>query len=279
MPATPMPVAPIGATDCHMHIYGPPDRYPVAPTNPSPVPFASDLVAYRKVQARLGLSRMVVVQPAAYGTDNRCTLDAVAALGPQAARAVVAVTPETPMEELHRLHAAGARGARAVMLRGGILPWDRLGALAAHVAPLGWHVQLQFDGGELPMREALIRNLACPVVIDHIGRFHAPVTPEAPAVRVLLRLLESRRAWVKASSPYGVSRRGPPEYADVAAIARAVIAAVPERVVWGSNWPHPNAPEPKPDEAALLGLLAAWTPSEATRQAILVENPARLYDF
>jgi D-galactarolactone isomerase len=84
---------------------------------------------------------------------------------------------------------------------------------------------------------------------------------------------------VKASSPYGVSRRGPPEYADVAAIARAVIAAVPERVVWGSNWPHPNAPEPKPDEAALLGLLATWTPSEAVRQAILVENPARLYDF
>jgi D-galactarolactone isomerase len=278
MTATPTPAVPSGATDCHMHIYGPPDRYPVAPTNPSPVPFASDLAAYRKVQARLGLGRTVVVQPSAYGTDNRCTLDAVAALGP-AARAVVAVTPETPVAELQRLHAAGARGARTVMLRGGILPWEGLGALAAHVAPLGWHVQLQFDGGELPEREALIRSLACPVVIDHIGRFHAPVTPTVPAVRTLLRLLETGRVWVKASSPYGVSRRGPPDYADVAVIARAVIAAAPERVVWGSNWPHPNAPEPKPDEAALLGLLLAWTPTEAVRQAILVGNPARLYAF
>jgi len=262
-----------------MHIYGPQDRYPVAPTNPSPVPFSRDLVAYRQVQARLGFSRTVVVQPAAYGTDNRCTLDAVAAMGPAAARAVVAVTPETPEAELKRLHAGGARGARAFMLHGSVLSWDRLDALAARIAPLGWHLQLQFDGGELPAREALIRSLPCPIVIDHIGRFHAPVTPTSPAVQALLRLLGSGRVWVKASSPYGVSRLGPPAYADVGAIARAVIAAAPERVVWGSNWPHPNAPEPKPDEAALLGLLGSWTPNEAVRHAILVKNPARLYDF
>jgi D-galactarolactone isomerase len=262
-----------------MHVYGPPERYAVAPTSPSPVPQGADLDAYRAVQARLGLSRVVVVQPTAYGADNACTLDAVAALGAEAARAVVVVTPETPAAELVRLHAAGARGARAFLLAGGLVPWERLAALAARVAPLGWHVQLQFDGGELPAREALIRALPCPVVIDHLGRFHDPLTPEAPPVRALLRLLESGRVWVKASSPYGVSRDGPPGYADVAAIARAVIAAVPERVVWGSNWPHPNAPEPKPEEAALLDLLADWAPEEAVRRAILVDNPAQLYDF
>jgi D-galactarolactone isomerase len=279
MPATPALPVPPGATDCHMHIYGPPERYPAAPTNPSPVPFTSDLVAYRKVQARLGLGRTVVVQPTAYGADNACTLDAVAALGPDAARAVVVVTPETPEAELARLHAAGARGARAFLLKGGLVPWERLGELSARVAPLGWHVQLQFDGGELPEREALIRTLPSAVVIDHVGRFHDPVPPTAPAVRALLRLMESGRAWVKASSPYGVSRSGPPDYADVSAIARAVIAAAPDRVVWGSNWPHPNAPEPKPDEAPLLDLLGAWAPDEKTRRTILADNPALLYDF
>lgn len=270
--------APHMITDCHMHIYGPPERYPVAPTNPSPVPFAYDLPRYRAMQARLGLARTVVVQPTAYGADNACTMDAVAALGDDA-RAVVVVTPETPEAELLRLHAAGARGARAFLLKGGLVPWERLHALAAHVAPLGWHVQLQFDGGEMPEREALIRSLPCDVVIDHLGRFHDPVPPDAAPVRALLRLLETGRVWVKASSPYGVSRSGPPDYADVAAIARALIKAAPERIVWGSNWPHPNRTEPKPDEAPLLDLLARWTPDEPTRRAILVDNAARLYDF
>ncbi len=279
MPATPRLPVPPGATDCHMHIYGPAQRYPVAPTNPSPVPFGADLGAYRAVRDRLGLTRTVVVQPTAYGADNACTLDAVAALGPEAARAVVVVTPETPHAELERLHRAGARGARAFLLRGGIVPWEGLHALAAHVAPLGWHVQLQFDGGEMEEREALIRSLPCPVVIDHVGRFHEPVPPEAPAVRALLRLLERGDVWVKASSPYGTSRNGPPRYEDVSAVARAIIAAAPERVVWGSNWPHPNAPEPKPEEAPLLDLLGEWASDEAVRRAILVDNPARLYDF
>ncbi|MFC7739451.1 amidohydrolase family protein [Roseomonas sp. GCM10028921] len=262
-----------------MHIYGPPERYPVAATNPSPVPFGSDLAAYRAVQERLGLARTVVVQPTAYGGDNTCTLDAVAGLGGDAARAVVVVTPKTPEAELLRLHAAGARGARAFMLGGGLVPWERLQDLAAHVAPLGWHVQLQFDGGEMSAREALIRSLSCPVVIDHVGRFHEPVPPDAPAVKALLRLLESGRTWVKLSSPYGVSRSGSPGYSDVSAIARALVAAAPERMVWGSNWPHPNASDPKPDEAQLLHLLEDWAPDKATRDAILVTNPARLYNF
>lgn len=276
-----MPDAPrlSDATDCHMHIYGPATRYPVAAGNPSPVPFHADLAAYTRLRDRLGLGRTVVVQPTAYGLDNACTLDAVAALGPARGRAVVVVTPATPAAELARLHAAGARGARAFMLRGGVVPWEDLPALAAHVAPLGWHVQLQFDGAELVEREAMLRELACPIVIDHIGRFERPVPPDAPEVRALLRLLETGRVWVKLSSPYGVSRSGPPGYADVAAIARALIQAAPERLVWGSNWPHPNAPEPKPDEAALLNLLAEWCPDEAIRRAILVDNPARLYGF
>jgi D-galactarolactone isomerase len=279
MTTTPRLPVPEGATDCHMHIYGPAERYPVAASNPSPVPFAYDLPAYVAMRDRLGLSRTVVVQPTAYGADNRATMDAVAALGPDRARAVAVVTPETPEAVVARLHAGGARGARAFMLKGGLVPWERLEALAARVAGFGWHIQLQFDGGEMEAREALIRALPCPVVIDHVGRFHEPVPPDAPPVRALLRLLETGRVWVKASSPYGVSRSGPPGYADVSAIARAIIAAAPERVVWGSNWPHPNVHESKPDEAPLLDLLGEWTPGERVRRMILVDNPAVLYGF
>ncbi len=269
-----LPVPP-GATDCHFHVYGPAARYPVAASNPSPVPFGYDLDGYQAVQARLGLQRAVVVQPSAYGLDNSATLDAVAALGQ--ARAVVAVTPATPEAELVRLHAAGARGARAVLLKHALVPWEELPVLAERIAPLGWHIQMQFDGGLLPARAALIRSLACPVMIDHIGRFHAPVTPASPAVQVLLRLLESGNVWVKASSPYGVSRR--PDWADTSAIARALIANAPERVVWGSNWPHPNEQDGKPDEARVLDWLGLVCPSDAVRRAVLVDNPGRFYDF
>lgn len=203
----------------------------------------------------------------------------MAELGPAAARAVVAVTPATPEAEIARLAALGARGARAFMLPGAVLSWAELPALAARVAPFGWHVQLQFDGGELPERGALIRALPCPVVIDHLGRFHDPVPPDRPPVLALLRLLGTGRVWVKASSPYGVSRTGPPRFEDVAAIARAVIAAAPERVVWGSNWPHPTAKGPVPDEADLLDLLGDWAPDDARRRRILADNAAALYGF
>ena len=275
MSSTPKTAVPAGATDCHMHIYGPAERYPVAPSNPSPVPFAYNLAAYQAVKARLGLGRTVVVQPSAYGLDNSATLDAVAGLGD--ARAVVAVTPDTSEAELQRLHAAGARGARAVLLKHPLVAWQDLAALGARVAPLGWHIQMQFDGMRMVAREALIRALPCKVVIDHIGRFHEPVTPDSAPVLALRRLLESGRVWMKASSPYGVSRTA--DWSDTSTIARALIAAAPERVVWGSNWPHPNEPEPKPDEARVLDWLASVCPSEAVRQAVLVANPAELYDF
>ncbi|MBK1659472.1 amidohydrolase family protein [Paracraurococcus ruber] len=278
MPTAPRLPVPPGACDTHMHIYGPPDRYPLAPSAARVPPFQADLAAWRAVLARLGLSRTVVVQPSAYGTDNRCTLDAVAALG-EAARAVVVVTPATPEAELERLHAAGARGARFYLMQGAPQGWEALGPVAARIAPLGWHVQLQFDGTELPDRAAMLRALPCDLVIDHVGRFHPPPPVDSAPVRALLRLLESGRAWMKASAPYNTSRAGPPLYADVSAIARGAIAAAPERVVWASNWPHPNPPDHALDEAALLDLLGHWAPEAALRRRILVDNPAALYGW
>ncbi|MBV1798470.1 amidohydrolase family protein [Siccirubricoccus sp. G192] len=278
MTATPRLPVPPGACDTHMHVYGPAARYLLAATAAKPPPAGADLAAYRQVMVRLGLERVVVVQPSAYGADNACTMDAVAALG-EAGRAVVVVTPTTPEAEIARLHALGARGARFYLMQGAPQGWEALAPVAARIAPFGWHAQLQFDGTELPAREAMIRALPCPVVIDHIGRFHDPVPVDRPQVRALLRLLEGGRAWMKASAPYNTSLSGPPDYADVAAIARAAIRTAPDRVVWASNWPHPNRPAYPLEEAALLDLLGEWAPDEATRRRILAENPATLYGW
>jgi D-galactarolactone isomerase len=269
---------PAGATDTHMHFYDTADRYPLAPSAAF-LPPPARVADYRKVQRRLGLERVVVVQPSAYGTDNSCTMDAVAELG-GSARAVVVVDQTVSDAELERLTAAGARGIRFHMLRGGVLPWHILAEMAARVHPFGWHLQLQCNGRELPEREAMLRRLPGALVIDHVGRFMAPVPLDHSAFASLLRLLETGRTWVKLSAPYESSRSGPPAYEDVSALAMALVRAAPERMLWASNWPHPGQRDPRVrDEALLLDLLIEWAPEEATRRRILVDNPAALYGF
>lgn len=164
------------------------------------------------------------------------------------------------------------------MLGEPLLSWTDVEAIAAHVAPLGWHVQVQLDGWSLPAREALLRRLPCSVVIDHLGKFLDPVSPGHAAVQVLLRLLETGRHWLKLAAPYEVSRTGGSDYADVSPIAVAAIRAAPQRVVWASNWPHVGVDVP-PDDRALLDLLFAWTEDVAANRQILVANPAALYGF
>lgn len=268
-------VPPPDACDCHVHIYGPGQG--LAADGSGRVMPEATLAAYRAVQARLGLRRAVIVQPNAYGTDNTTTLAALAALGADG-RGVAIVTASTPEDELGRLHRAGIRGARCHMLGTPLLSWDEVETVAARVAPLGWHVQLQLDGRLLPDRDALIRRLPCPVVIDHVGKFLEPVPPGHPAALALLRLLETGRHWLKLAAPYEVSRTGGPGYADVSAIAVAAVRAAPERVVWASNWPHVGVDVP-PDDAALLDLLLDWAPDDAMRRRILVGNARTLYGF
>jgi D-galactarolactone isomerase len=270
--------APAGATDTHMHFYDTEDRYPVAPTAAF-LPPPARVADYQALQERLGLERVVVVQPSAYGTDNRCTMDAVAALG-EVARAVVVVDPSVSDAELERLTAAGARGIRFHMLKGGVLPWDVLEEMAARVHPFGWHVQLQCNGRELPGRAAMLKGLPGDLVIDHVGRFMDPVPLDHPAFACLLDLVDAGRTWVKLSAPYESSRTGPPAYEDVSALAQALVRAAPERMLWASNWPHPGHIDPKiRDEPLLLDLLIEWAPEEAVRNRILVDNPAALYGF
>ncbi len=267
--------APAGACDTHMHIYD--KKYPVAPTAVSAPP-DGPVEGYQAVQRRLGLSRAVVVQPSAYGTDNRCTLEAIARLGKDKTRGIAVVDDRLGAEELRRLTAGGMRGARFHMLPGGAIPWDILDKVAARVQSVGWHVQLQLDGRLLPEREAQVRSWPGRIAIDHVGKFLEPVPVDHAAFRCLLRLVESGRVWVKLSAPYEVSKAGPPLYDDVGRLAKVLAKAAPERMLWASNWPHPSVKE-KPDDAALLDLLLDWAPDERTRNRILVDNPAELYGF
>ena len=258
-----------------MHIYTP--GYALRPGANTPSQSAT-LEEYRKVQKRLGLARAVIVQPAAYGFDNRCTLAAMAALGDDA-RGVAIVDPAAPDSELARLDGLGMRGLRYHMMPGGPLGWDTVETMAARVAPLGWHLQFQFEGSEFIARESELARLPCDIVIDHIGRYHAPISLDDAHVRALFRLVEGGRCWVKLSAPYHGSRAGPPHYDDIGKIARALVELAPERMVWASNWPHPSLQRDFPDDAALLDLLGEWAPDAATREKILVTNPARLYRF
>jgi D-galactarolactone isomerase len=269
-------VAPADACDCHMHIYD--ERFPVARPGSRHQTQAS-VAEYRRVQARLGTSRTVVVQPASYATDNAVTLDAIAQLG-ERARGVAVVHPEVSDEELQRLANGGIRGIRFSVFdpRTAAVSIDMIEPLAVRVNGLGWHVQLHMRGDQIADNAALLDRLPCPLVFDHMGRLPQPEGTAHPAFAIVHRLIERGRTWVKLSGAYLDTRIGPPTYADATAVARAYVAAAPERVVWGSDWPHPTEHE-KPDDAVLFDLLSAWAPDNATRRRILVDNPARLYGF
>lgn len=266
---------PPGACDCHVHIYE--DGYPLASTATFKPPHAP-VSRYRETQQALGLERVVLVQPTGYGFDNRCLLDALAQLGP-VARGVAVLPVDVGDAELQRLHAAGVRGVRYMLLggSGGALSWDTLAAHAERIAPLGWHIDLQFDGREMAQRRALIEALPCDVVIDHVGRYVVPVAPHAPSFQALLEVLAAPGRWIKLSAPYETSRSGPPGYADVSALARALVQSRPDRCLWASNWPHPNR-SPVPMDADLLALLGNWTGGDRRlRDAVLAGNAARAY--
>lgn len=265
--------APADACDSGVHIYD--SAVPIAPGTRAPT--WATVAAYRAVQKRLGITRTIVVQPTAYGIDNDCTLKAVAALGPNA-RGVAVVNASVTESELDQLHRAGIRGARFQMLPGGILPWEALEPIAGRIAVFGWHIQVQMDGRLLEEREALLLRLPCPVVIDHVGKFLEPVPVDHPGFQSLLRLIGSGRCWLKLAGAYEVSKRGPPLYADVGALAIGAIRAAPERMIWASNWPHVGVAEPQ-DDAMLLDLLLDWAADEVTRRRILVDNPAELFGF
>jgi D-galactarolactone isomerase len=290
--------APPGACDCHLHVYGDGARYPWVPVKNRPFPDRR-LEHYIAVRDRLGLARTVVVQATHYNTDNRCLTDTVAALG-RNGRGIAVVDPKITDDALAALHAHGVRGLRfGIDLANGMHP-DVMEEMAARIAPFGWHIQYRCWPDELLDLAPRFRRLRVPVCFDHMGNIapaagyvRPPSTEgrrattrapgvggaEHPAFKALLGLLDTGHCWVKLSAPYQLSKTGAPDYEDYRPQGRALVKAAPERMLWGTNWPHPRVEE-KPDEADLLDVLLDWTENDArTLRAILVDNPAALYGF
>ena len=275
---TPKPswTAPPLSCDCHFHIFGPYDRFPLDAGRHYD-PAAALIPAYLRVAEALGLQRMVIVQPSVYGTANGCSLDAATRFGLDRARVVAVVDDGFDDAALRDLHAKGTRGVRFNAVSGNGTPLDQLEALARRIAPLGWHLQVYAEGAQLPDLAPRLAALPVEVVIDHMGGVRAAEGVEAPGFQALLRLLSTGRAWVKLCG-YRISSAGPP-FAEVAPFARALFAAAPERCLWGTDWPHPSLSDWMPEDGALFDLLGTWVPDKADRQRVLVENPARLYGF
>lgn len=269
--------APPNACDCHMHIYD--TRFAPSP-HWKQVPPNAPVETYRRLQQRIGTSRTVVVQPSTYGIDNRCTVDALRQMG-ESARGVAVIDTDIGDAELDELDAAGVRGVRVNFVTPqpwGVTTAARLRSIANRVAPLGWHVQVFMTAEQIVQTRQVLESLPTLVVIDHLGRMPQPAGTAHAAFGVVCKLLERGRTLVKLSGAYMGSPMGPPTYADNSSVARGYVKAAPERVIWGSDWPHPTESE-KPDDADLLDLLLDWAPDDPTRRAILVENPERLYGF
>ena len=269
---------PATACDCHHHIYD--ARFPASPHWRQGFPPGATVADYRLLQRRLGTTRSVVVQPSTYGIDNRCLVDALGQLGP-ASRGVAVVDTDVKDAELRTLTDAGVRAIRVNFVSPqtwGTTTPEMLTSLAARVSPFGWHVQILMTGDQIVAHESVIRSLPTKVVIDHLGRIPEPDGIRHPGFSAVRRMLDGGQTWVKLTEPYEDSKLGPP-YTDSSEVARAYVQAAPERVLWGTDWPHPTQRGSKPDDALLLDLLADWAPDERTRQRLLVTNPAELFGF
>lgn len=278
LPGQPAFVAPPGACDCHHHIYD--NRFPYVPGATLTPPQAT-VADYQALQRRLGITRNVIVTPSAYGTDNACLLDALEQMGPSA-RGIAVIDPSISDAQLGDLHARGVRGIRVLFGRTNPVRDEDIEVLAGRIHPLGWHMQFYMAAQRLEALAERLLRLPTPVVFDHMGHVPQPAGVDSAAYTVVRRMLDTGRGWVKLSGAYMDTRVGPPTYADTSAVARSYIAAAPERVVWGSNWPHPAAQageSPIPDDMNLFNLLAQWAPEEKLRNAILVRNPETLFGF
>jgi D-galactarolactone isomerase len=266
--------APPNTCDCHMHIYN--SRFQAALTAPHPVDARAE--DYRLFQKRIGTTRNIIVTPSTYGTDNSCTLDALATLG-ATARAIAVVDERVSDAELKRLASLGVRGMRFMLNPSSPTTVPMLAPLAKRVADIGWHVQISTTAKQIVAIEDLLAGLPIPVVLDHFAHPAEPAGIDDPVFATARRLIDKGHTWIKLSAPYIDSKVGAPTYADVTPVARAYVKAAPERLVWASDWPHPSQRDDHPDDAILFDLLTEWIPDEATRNRILVQNPESFYGF
>jgi len=278
-PRRPKYHAPAGACDAHCHIFGPGDRYPYAP-NRSYTPPDAPLEKFKALQAILGLERAVLVNASCHGTDNRVILDAIAQSG-GCYRGVANVDDSFSERDFETLHHGGFRGVRFNFVRhlGGKPDLAKFHRVIARIKPLGWHVVLHFDAADLVDFNDLLRNLPVPFVIDHMGRVSTQAGLAQGPFRLLLDLARHHaNCWVKICGAERISTEEPP-FKDAVPFARALIEAAPDRILWGTDWPHPNITRYMPNDGDLVDLIPLFAPDEAVQRRILVDNPQRLYGF
>ncbi|MBU6167072.1 MAG: amidohydrolase family protein [Alphaproteobacteria bacterium] len=273
-PSTPRFAPPPGAVDAHCHVFGPMAQFPFSP-RAKYLPEDAGPDALFALRDRLGFTRNVIVQASCHGTDNRATLHAIAQSGGMA-RGVAVVDPDIGAAELAALHAGGIRGIRFNFLKRLVddAPKDRFLDVAGRL-PAGWHVVIYFEADILAELRPFIAALPVPVVIDHMGRPDVAQGPHGPDMQALRALLNSRDdIWFKASCP---DRLDTPPWDDFAAAVAPLVADYPGRCLWGTDWPHPNMEHAIPDDGALVNMIPRIAPTPALQQALLVDNPLRLY--
>jgi 2-pyrone-4,6-dicarboxylate lactonase len=277
-PCKPNFALPAGAVDSHCHVFGPADQFPFAPERKyTPCDAGKDeLWALRD---HLGFSRNVIVQATCHGTDNSALVDALRDAN-GLARGVASVSRDTSLEELQALHAVGVRGVRFNFVKRLVdkLPHEDLQSIAAKIAPLGWHIVIYFEAQELHEIVDLITSLPTVVVVDHMGRPDVRQSVEDDEFQRFVQLLtEHENFWTKVSCPERLSNTGPDDYADVVPFARYLVERFSDRVLWGTDWPHPNMKSHMPDDGKLVDIIPKIAPTEALQQALLIDNPTRLY--
>lgn len=270
---------PQGAVDTQMHMYLP--GHPALPGGPGlPAGALPDPDQYRQLMSWLGIDRVVITQGNAHQKDNANIIACLAVMG-EIARGVGVITPETSDAEMQHLTSAGIVGARIMDLPGGAVGLGDLEAVDEKAAAHGWTLAVQFDGSNILDHEARLAKLKCRWILDHHGKFFSGTTPDSDEIAAVKRLIDGGKCWFKFAGVYESSKSGGPDYEDVAAVAREIAAYAPERIVWGTNWPHNLAREQAdyPNDAALTDTVLGWFPDENARNLALVKNPEQLFGF
>jgi 2-pyrone-4,6-dicarboxylate lactonase len=284
-PSIPSFELPAGAVDAHCHVFGPGDIFPYAPQRKY-TPCDAGKEQLFALRDRLGFERNVIVQATCHGSDNRALLDALATAGGRA-RGVVTLSPDVSDAELHRMHAAGVRGARFNFVKRLVdfTPKEELQRMAERIAPLGWHVVVYFEAVDLPELWDFFVTLPTTVVVDHMGRPDVSLPPDGPQFELFVELMrEHGNVWSKVSCPERLSVTGPKAldgeqnaYRDVVPFARRLVETFPDRVLWGTDWPHPNLKDHMPDDGLLVDFIPHIATTPALQRSLLVDNPMRLY--
>lgn len=277
-PSKPRFVLPAGAVDAHCHVFGPAERFPYAPQRkytPCDAP-KEKLFALRDF---LGFDRNVIVQATCHGNDNRALVDALHAAGDRA-RGIASVSPDVTPEELAALDAAGVRGVRFNFVRRLVdaTPREVFLSISEKIARLGWHIVVYFEAQDLEPLLPFLAQLPTTIVVDHMGRPDVAKGVDHPDFQRFVDLMANNpRVWSKVTCPERLSLSGPPDYEDVVPFARRLVELFPDRVLWGTDWPHPNMTTHAPDDGRLVDFIPRIAPTAAAQQALLINNPMRLY--